>query len=162
MNLIYNRNLLVCMAVSICSLFYESRCLFLCDWISKPVSNSCLFDFPEKLQEKGQREANVQRLQWKLQLHQAQTSLQVLWSGEHRLDHFIGNEGTQGEVWGRRGNSFSVIYLVATLSFCRPSAQSVQRPWTTRPAGFAQSALKQVSAWRTSAWTSRRGKLHPR
>lgn len=49
------------------------------------------------------------------------------------------------------GDSFSVIYLVATMSFCRLSVQSVQRPWTTRPAGFAQSASKQVSAWRTSA-----------
>lgn len=66
-----------------------------------------------------------------------------------RLGLFRGNEGTRGEV-------------ITTLSFCRPSAQSVQKPWTTRPAGFAQSASKQVSAWRTSAWVSRRGKRHLR
>lgn len=63
------------------------------------LCQTCLFDFPEKLQEKGQREANVQRLQRELQLHQAQTSLQVLRSGEHRLDLFIGNEGTH-PLWG--------------------------------------------------------------
>lgn len=67
--------------------------------------NSCLFDspFPEKLQEKGQREANVQRLQRELQLHQAQTSLQVLRSGEHRLG--------RGGVWEQGAVSFSLTYL---------------------------------------------------